>query len=125
MLRIITDVEALPISQQLHLVELSQQTSRHRTAAERALAAWQSSTEWSQQALIARYPLAGGYLEEIAAAARPTAFPFIARTAVVDTLQCILISGLTPEPPAGVVQIMCEPVADALYGGRLPSAISR
>ncbi|KJR10487.1 hypothetical protein [Gordonia sihwensis] len=122
MLRIVTDVEALPASQQMQFVEISQQTSRARTAAERALSRWQSATEWSQQSLIARFPLAGGYLEEITAAQRPTALPFVARTAVVDALQCILISGLTPLPPAGIVEIMCEPVADLLYEGRIGAA---
>lgn len=125
MLRIVTDVEALPASQQMQFVEISQHTSRARNAAERALSRWQSTTEWSQQALIARFPCAGGYLEEITAAQRPTGLPFVARTAVVDALQCILIGGLTPPPPAGVVEIMCEPIADLLYDGRLPEAAVR
>lgn len=120
MAQIITDVEALNPDQQIRMLELATATSADRTAAERSLARWQASTEWSQQSLIRSFPRAGGFVEEITASRRPHGLPFVVRTAVVDALQSVLVGGLAPLVPTGILTILCEPIRDVVYGGRIP-----
>lgn len=122
MLRILTDLEALPPARQADLLQLSYETSKERRAADKALTQWLVQCGWSNQGLIEAYPTAGRLLEEMMAAHRPLLLPYEARTSAADAMRCVLTHELAalPPRPAGVVEILQGPVADVLYDGTLP-----
>ena len=123
MLRILTDLEALPAERQADLLQLATETRRERAAADHRLTRWLTEAGWSMQRLLAHSPKAGQLLEEMLASHRPLRFPYESRTAAADAMRCVLTFGVgLPPAPAGVQEILQGPVADVLYGGRLPTA---
>ncbi|WP_042377258.1 hypothetical protein [Gordonia alkanivorans] len=110
MRQIVEDVEGLPDGAKTEFLELSAETSHERGAAEAAFSQWQSASGWTQHALARLYPESVRFLESVLSSARPAGYPFVARTAVVDALRCVLVDGLVPAPNPGVVPLLCGPV---------------
>lgn len=121
MRELVTQIEQLSVDARSMLLALAEDTSYERRAAELAMTEWQSRSGWTQHELGRQFPRSAGYVEAILETAQPGGYPFVARTAVVDSLRCILIDGLAPALPSGVVPILRGPIDDvftAIHPGR-------
>ncbi len=114
MTQILDGFVVLSMAARMKFIELSEDSSYERRVAELALTKWQATSGWTPPKLAREFPKSAACIEATLAAAAPEGYPFVARTAVVDALRCVLVEGLEPELAAGIVPLLRGPVDDVI-----------
>lgn len=111
---VLADLETLTLEERILFISEADATKSERAAAESALSRWQAATGWTPQVLTCEYPLSATVLDFVLESRVPRDYPYVARTAVLDALRCILVAGLSPETPVGVLRVLAGPVSCVL-----------